>query len=161
MASHKTSIIKNYMRGFTLIEVLIVISLLTMLAGLTLFFDVSSFRRTAFNAELATLAVALQTARADALNNINQSAHGVKIYPGSYNGYVVFEGTDYSHRDATKDVSIPSMYTVSVAPLSADEVVFKQLSGEASTTNYTLALFDTNRHASGTVVMNSEGLIDW
>jgi prepilin-type N-terminal cleavage/methylation domain-containing protein len=161
MASHKTSIAKSFMRGFTLIEVLIVVSLITMIAGLTLFFDVSSFRRTAFNAELATLAVALQTARADALNNIDQLPHGVKIYPGSYRGYVVFEGADYSHRDTTKDVSIPSMYTVAVAPSSPDEVVFKQLSGEASTTNYTLALFDTNRNASGTVLMNTEGLIDW
>jgi len=161
MASRKTFIIKKSSRGFTLIEVLIVVSLITMLAGLTLFFDVSSFRRTAFNTELATLAVALQTARADALNNIDQAPHGVKIYPGSYKGYVVFEGSDYAHRDVTKDVAIPSMYTVAVAPPSPDEVVFTQLSGEVSISNFTLALLDTNRNASSTIALNAEGLIDW
>lgn len=147
-------------RGLTLIETLVVVSILTMLAGASLFFDVNNFRGTAFNSEMANLATALQTARANALNNVNQSEHGVAINPTGYVGFVIFEGSSYATRDTARDSKIPSMYTIAVEPSSPTEVVFTQLSGIASPAG-DLTLRDPQRDMTRTIGINYEGRIDW
>ena len=50
--------------GFTLVEVLVVVGLVTLLLGATLFFDVQGYRSDAFRAERTKLVTALQTAEA-------------------------------------------------------------------------------------------------
>lgn len=144
--------------GFTLIEVLVVLGIITMIIGATLMFDVNSFRGEAFRGERNTLVVALQTARADALNNINQQKHGVKINPGTFKGYVIFEGDTYASSDAVLRDEIPSLYTIELEPGSPDEVVFSQLSGNASYDGE-IVLKDPERNMTTNIVINHEGKI--
>ncbi len=146
--------------GFTLIEVLVVLSLITIVIGSTLFFDINMYRGEAFRAERENLVIALQTARANALNNINQHKHGVAINPGGYEGYVVFEGNDYASSDPTSWKEIPSSYNIDLDPnpVFLKEVVFSQLSGDVSLPG-DIKLLDPLRNTFTTITVNHEGKI--
>lgn len=147
-------------RGFSLIETLVVVAIMALFASLPLFADVSSFRGDAFRAEVNSLGRALQSARADALNNINQEKHGVAIRPDGYDGYVVFEGDTYAGRNGARDVRLETSYDIVIAPGSPTEIVFDQLSGS---TNYdgNITLSDPNRAVSAVISINHEGRINW
>jgi prepilin-type N-terminal cleavage/methylation domain-containing protein len=160
MASRKISRSNTKSGGFTLIEMLVALSLVTMIASITLLADTTNFRGPAFRAEAANLATALQTARADALNNVRQSVHGVAINPGGYAGYVVFEGTDYATANPDRMTRIPSSYRVALGATTPNEVTFEQLSGDASFEGV-IELVDPHRNATTTITLNHEGLIDW
>ncbi len=149
---------KNSLTGFTLIEVLVVLGIVTMIIRATLMFDVNSFRGEAFRGERNTLVVALQTARADALNNINQQKHGVKINPSGFKGYVIFEGNTFASSDTSLHNEIPSLYTIELAPGSPDEIVFSQLSGNADFDGE-IVLKDPERALTTNIVINHEGKI--
>ena len=71
-------------RGFTLIEMVTVIGIFAILGGSLLFIDMNSFRGDSFRAERDSLITSLQTARAESLNNVNQSKHGVFIESSGY-----------------------------------------------------------------------------
>lgn len=147
-------------KGFTLIEVIVVIAILTTLIASTLFFNINSFRGDALRAEAKQLQIILQTARADAMNNINQKPHGVAIHPDGYDGYVLFTGNSYAHREASTSVFIPETYHVTFDISSPQEIVFSQLSGDA---NYqgNIVLTDTERHALTSITINHEGALSY
>lgn len=147
-------------RGFSLVEVLVVLGIVGILAGLVAFVDVNNYRGDAFRAEVSALGGALQTARADALNNINQHAHGVAIHPGGYDGYVIYEGDSYATRDTTRDEFAKAGYGVSFSPSSPTEIVFTQLSGNASYDG-DITLVDPNRGMTAAITINHEGRISW
>ena len=146
--------------GFTLIEVIVVISIMTVVLSSTLFFNLGSYRGDAFRAEGKMLQTILQTARADSMNNINQRPHGVVFFPSGYDGYITFEGADYAHSEASTSIRIPTTYHVILEPSSPHEIVFSQLSGD---TNYqgNIILIDHERHASTTIGINYEGAISY
>ncbi len=146
-------------RGFSLIEILVVMGMLMIVGGFTAAMGYGSFRSGAFYGEQGILISALQKARAAALNNIRESPHGVAVFPALHPGsYVVFEGTSYAAVvDHSKDEVLGSLYPVTVSPGSA-EVVFAQLSGNA---NYSgdIVLHDPVRGVYATTSVNSEGRI--
>ena len=147
-------------RGFSLVETLVVIGITAAFAALTLFADVNSFRGDAFRAEVNSLARTLQTARANALNNIDQEKHGVAIRPAGYDGYVLFEGDSYADRNGARDVRVTSSHSVVIASGSPTEIVFAQLSGS---TNYdgNITFTDPNRTITANISINHEGKISW
>jgi prepilin-type N-terminal cleavage/methylation domain-containing protein len=147
-------------RGFTLIEIVVVIGIITILAALIAFVDLNNYRGDAFRAEVSALGVALQTARADSLNNINQEMHGVAIHPGGYDGYVLFQGGSYATRDSTYDESIKAAYGVTFGASSPTEIVFQQLSGDTSYDG-DITFIDPNRAMTMAITINHEGKISW
>jgi prepilin-type N-terminal cleavage/methylation domain-containing protein len=160
MALHKTYISskKQFNHGFTLIEVLVVLTLLSIVFGSTLFFTADTYQRTAFLSERDNLVSVLQTARAKALNNVNQSKHGVALYPDGYSGYVVFEGYTLASSDILSRIYIASSYAVIVDGVSPNEIVFEQLSGNASYDGQ-ITLIDQNRMATTSFSINHDGAI--
>lgn len=146
--------------GFTFIEILVVIGIVSAFASLSLLVDFNSYRGDAFRAEVSSLGGALQTARANALNNINEEKHGVAIHPDGYDGYVIFQGTSYATRNTSLDAQIKASYGVTISPTSPMEIVFDQLSG---TTNYDgdIMLIDPNRAMNAALSINHEGRISW
>ena len=96
------------MQGFSLIEIVVVMAIMTIVLSCWLFFSSDTYQRSAFLAERDLLITALQIARADAQNNIHQKPHGVAILPPTYDGYVIFEGVDYEQRDTTSEIFIPA-----------------------------------------------------
>lgn len=146
--------------GFTLIEMIIVMGILSLLAAMTLFMEINNYRGDAFRSEVNSLGIGLQTARADALNNINQKQHGVAVHPGGYDGYIIFEGGSYATADHSLDQSTKASYGVSFAPTSPGEIIFDQLSGDA---NYDgdITLIDPERNMTAVISINHEGKISW
>ena len=141
-------------------EMLIVIGIIAMLVWLALFLDLSAYRGDAFRAERNALVIALQKARADSLNNINQAPHGVAVYPGGYEGYVAFQGVDYATRDVSYDQKFPASYSVLFDAGSLEEIIFEQLSG-ASATEGSVFMRDPERGMTAVITINHEGAIRW
>jgi len=139
--------------GFTLLEVLIVITILAGLAGLGLFVSIDFYKSYAFYSERNIVVSAIQKARSQSLANINESKHGV--YFGT-NNYVIFQGENYDFRSAIYDEIIQANSLVANSGLT--EIVFDQLSGLPSATG-TIALSDNLR--SSTISIGNEGRINW
>lgn len=146
--------------GMTLIEIMVVIGIVAMIGGFSLAFSMDNFRGDAFRAEESALATALQTARADALNNINQERHGVALHPDGYDGYVIFQGDSYVERKSVLDQRIDASYGIQFAPGTPPEIVFGQLDGNA---NYDgdIVLIDPQRNRTTAISINHEGRISW
>lgn len=151
---------RKTIHGFTLIELLVVIGIVGILSTASLFVDLNSFRGDAFRAEVNSLGVALQTARADALNNINEEKHGVAIHPAGCTGYVIFEGNSSTTANHALDNCIEASYRATISAGSPTEVVFDQLSGNASFDG-DITLIDSNRSMTAVLSINHEGRISW
>lgn len=142
-------------------EMLIVIGIVLVIASAPLFIDLTSYRADAFRAEQSMLATLLQKARADALNNIDEKAHGVAIAPADHpHSYVVFEGGSYAASDPASMEVTDESYSVTFGAPSLREVVFAQLDASASASG-DIVMVDSERGATTTITINREGGISW
>lgn len=150
--------------GFTLLEVLVVMGIMTILGGFALIVSMDAYRGFAFRAERDMLISVLHKARSQSMNNVclgtgctDGKPHGVHVETGQY---VIFQGASYATRDSAVDeVIVASNGAASISPLSLSNVMFTQLSGVATPVG-TIGLIDTAGHISTTTI-NSEGQISW
>lgn len=150
-------------RGFTLIEILVVIAIFTMLGGMALVVSMESYRGYAFRNERDMIVALLQKARSESMSNVclgtsctGGRPHGVYLQTGSV---VIFQGPNYASRDSAVDETITSRYAAaSTTPGSFTEVVFTQLSATTTATSTTLR--DDAGHVS-VISIHSEGGITW
>jgi prepilin-type N-terminal cleavage/methylation domain-containing protein len=149
MKSHTVSL----GRGFTLIEVLIVIALLALAAGATLIIGTDSIGRATASRERDMVASLLHTARAEALANVDEKKHGVHVGSDSY---VLFSGNSYS-AGASDNREFPKEGAVTVSGPS--DIIFDALSAKVGTGVGTLLFTDSA--ASASVSINAVGRIDW
>jgi Tfp pilus assembly protein FimT len=140
-------------KGFTLVEIIIVVAVLMVIAGLGLIFGIDFYRNYIIDTERNTVLSVLQKARSRSQNNINQSAHGVCFQS---NNYVVFQGDSYALRNPAYDQTIPKNPVINASGLS--EVVFKQLNGDSQTVGNIIL---NNGRRSAIILINNEGKIDW
>jgi prepilin-type N-terminal cleavage/methylation domain-containing protein len=150
MKSHKTF----RGNGFTLIEILVVVAIMTAIVSLGVIVGIDSYQRTSFGTERDLVVNILQQARSRSLNNVDQIKHGVKVEPTSY---VVFKGDTSLSDPATHEI-IPKRAGITTGGLT--EIVFDQLNGnvEPSQTG-DITISDGIRN--GTISINHEGRIDW
>ena len=139
-------------RGFTLVEIVVVMGLFAVLAGFGLFLSIDFYRSYAFRAERDMLISVLQKARSQALNNIRESPHGVRVEEDSY---ILFQGGSYDPTDPANQ-AIAAAPSISHTGLS--EVVFTQLSGGANASG-TIDITDGLRTVS--ISINNAGRISW
>lgn len=149
--------------GFTLIEALVVMGILTMLGGLGLFMNLDTYHGFMFRSERDTMNSALSHARSQSMNNMclgaactDGKAHGVYITKGKY---VIFQGQSYATRDLGVDEVIYAQNDTVQFASSSYEVVFAQLSGSVASP-VDIAFTDGMIHYSTTSV-NAEGRISW
>ncbi len=138
--------------GFTLIEIIVTLSIAAVIFTLATFVSMDLYRGNSLDGQRDMLVGILQRARGQAMNNINQSPHGVHM---SGNGYTLFQGLDWQDRLSVLDINFPpdaaSFFGIS-------DVVFNQLSGSSGTVG-DIVISQNNKQL--TVSINSQGQIAW
>jgi prepilin-type N-terminal cleavage/methylation domain-containing protein len=154
MQSHSTSSLNNIRRGFTLIEIVIVVAILSMLMGVGLFMSMDSYRGALSRSERDTIVSLLLRARSRSMANIFNSSWGVCYVAPNY---MLFRGT-VCDPTATTNEALPAGKNVTITGLAqASPVVFTQLSG--STVAATVTVVQSGK--TSTISINHEGAIIW
>ncbi|HUO56446.1 MAG TPA: hypothetical protein VMU27_03370 [Candidatus Paceibacterota bacterium] len=148
-------------RGFTLIEAIVVTGLLALIGACTASVNLSTYEHASVQKERQSLVEALEHARAEALERICEgeecvsgALHGVSI---QRDRYVIFQGSSYASRDVGADEIIEANPAFSHTGLS--EVIFASSTGETNTSG-AITITDTTGHTSA-VTMGREGQIDF
>jgi prepilin-type N-terminal cleavage/methylation domain-containing protein len=165
MVLHKTYIRNiRVCTGFTLIEVIVVMSIVALLAAVTLSTDLGGYRSYSFDDEEHALIAATQESRSDAMNNVcfgnnctTGASHSIHFEAHSY---TLFQGDNYDSNNPENEI-IEVNPTVTISGIS--DVVFHVLSGDASATPANMGdvvLTDTTGHIATTTIY-SVGQISW
>lgn len=143
--------------GFTLIEILVVVGLLSMVLVLSPILDINQFRLVSYEQEIEKIALLLNTARIKSLNNTNQSKHGVHL---SNNGYILFEGNSFLESNPSRQIYFKSEYKINYGTSSLDEVVFNQIDGRVENSG-SIEAIDPETKRISIIQINYEGQINW
>ena len=141
----------NIQRGFTLIEVLLSVAIISLIVGMSLPIYRAFQTKNDLDMTAETVAFALRRAQTYARGVKADSQWGVSIQSGAL---TVFKGASYAARDTSYDESSVISGGIVVGGLS--EVVFTKLTGQPSTTG-TVAL--TVNNDTKTVDINAKGTV--
>ena len=144
----------DFKKGFSLIELLVVVAIIVVISGLGLFVGLDFYKTYALSSERDIVIGILMKARNRAANNFNESGHGIYI---NSDGYTVFQGSSYASRNQTYDELIKRINSVTSSGLQ--EIVFEQLTGNLTTSAGDVML--SNGVKSINISLNSEGRINW
>ena len=158
------------MKGFTLIEVIVTIALMSILLALGLILSMDVYRGTVYRSTRQVLVSSLTTARGRALSNMYQSTHGVCYLAPNF---IVFRGTSYSASspynetiEGNPGVTLKSQndfFKCTCSPGDGSEcskgTVFSQLAGTTSSNGAITVSGDG--HIDETILVNSLGTIVW
>lgn len=140
-------------KGFTLLEVLLSISIVAILSGLS----VPVWRNLQIKNDLdvVTTTIVQNLRRAQILSQAvdGDSTWGLKVQSGSI---VLFKGASYAVRDSTFDET--SDLQTSITPTGVTEIVFAKLTGLPQTTG-TVTL--TSEQDSKNITINTKGMVDY
>lgn len=148
----KISADKN--KGFTFIEIIMVVAILMALAGLGLIFGIDFYKTYSLDTERNVVSSLLQKARSRAQNNFNQSPHGVYFQSNNY--YIIFQGASYALRNVDYDQLIPKNQAINISGIS--EIIFGQLSGDSQIAGNVIL---NNNKRTLIISINNEGGINW
>lgn len=137
-------------KGFTIMEVLVIVGLIAIIALFTSGIDTGAITRSNANSEANTLIELLTRARSLALNNVNENQHGVYVDASSF---ILFEGDSYATAVSTQATPRNSL----ISHTGDTEIVFTRLAGSTTPASMTLSA----NGVSATIDVNAEGRIDW
>jgi prepilin-type N-terminal cleavage/methylation domain-containing protein len=140
------------MKGFTLVEMLVVLGIFSVMAAAFAPFTYDSYQSTLFLSEKSSLVSLLQHARQQSIDNMDGMPHGVHF---GNDEATMFEGETYAS-SSTQSGEVDLSKTVTL--VGGADVVFAQLSG-ISSEPMSLQLIDGRRSASITV--ETSGRIDY
>ena len=141
--------------GFTLLEMLIVLALVSSIASLTLFFGIGEYMQQSGETEVARLRTTLERVRNKALYGVDGLPHGVVLAPGSYAGYVVFTGVSYEASNPATREYVGFTYPLQFVGEGVSEIIFSTLAG--TTTPTTITISDSGRETTHVISITSEG----
>ncbi len=146
--------LKNLRRGFTLPEVLISITLLSIIAGMIIPMYRTFLVRNDLDSSVATLAQNLRRAQSLSQAGDGDMGWGVHVGVGSI---LVYKGPNFITRDSSFDenTSIPT----SIVPTGIVEVAFSKVIGMPSATG-TFTLTSQNNEKRN-VSINEKGMVDY
>jgi len=146
-------------KGFTLIEVVLTISIIAIFLGISSFVDQSFFNRKLLKEEKSVLVSILQNAQNKAMNNINGNDYGVHI---NKTAYVIFWEFPYDETNLSNEIIARNknikIYSTNLLNNDEVEVIFLQLSGDVKTTGKIDLEDKTNNKY---IELLSGGLINW
>lgn len=139
-------------KGFTLVEILVVVSLLSILALVS----VGGYRRVQSSNEmqtsLSTVASAVRSAQLNAQAMLGDSNWGVRAATGSI---VVFKGNSYATRDTAEDSTL--QLSAQLAVSGTAEFVFTKLTGTTASGTLTLSGLGSTKN----IVINAKGILTY
>jgi prepilin-type N-terminal cleavage/methylation domain-containing protein len=147
--------------AFTLIEVVIAVSLIAVLAGIGFPLYRQSRGAALLNESATRIVQDLRTARAQSTSGLNNSTHGVYFESNANDKdrMVIYEGASYAVRNSTLDrvTVFESILSVSTSLLGG-EVVYDKSSGAPSAAG-TITLTHSAL-GSRTISINALGIVD-
>lgn len=141
------------LRGFSILEVMIILAIFAVLFSYVFGVGVEFYQSQLLISERDTVLSLLRSARARAMNNIDQSSHGLYI---DSNQYVVYEGLSYALRSQTYDEAFP--HSLGIAISGPSDVNFSSSDGSSNVSG-TVAL--STGAGKSNISVNYEGRIDW
>lgn len=153
-------------KGFSLIELLVVGALISLLLGLSLLIGYDSVARSSVSNERDLVVSLLNTVRAKALANVNESDHGLYVDADNYVLFELRDGEDdFGESDEDSHREIPRGKDVEITGPDGTtdpfEIIFIQLSADVPE-DYgvgTITLFGSGQ--STTIEINKYGRIEW
>lgn len=142
-------------RGFTLLEVLLSVSIITILVGMSLPLYQTFQVRNDLDITAEAIASSLRRAQVYARGVNGDAQWGVEVQSTAV---TLFRGAVFASRDPTYDepTSIPASMSVS----GLTEVLFSKLTGAPSTTG-NIVLTTTNTNDTRTININAEGMVSY
>lgn len=140
--------------GFTLLEMLISVTIIGMLVGVSAPVYESFVRQNDLNLATQGIATMIQRAETYALGNNTDSVWSVELLPASV---ILFQGTSFASRNTNYDETYPIPGSITLSGLT--EIQFAKLTALPNTTGaITLAstTLDTN-----TITLNAKGVVDY
>jgi prepilin-type N-terminal cleavage/methylation domain-containing protein len=122
---------REKVKGFTLLELIIVLALLGLFLTLTIPFGMDFYRENVLQEQTSRLANNLKIAQSHAQSQKDNSSWGIKFEPtdqGCTNCYVMFQGNSYSERNSTYDKVFN--ITSGVTMEGVIEIVFEKVTGD-------------------------------
>lgn len=145
--------------GFTLLEVLIVLMMLSIIASTTIFFSMGFYSQNLLVAQRSQFVSLLQTVRAEAMQNIDNKPHGLAIDTNGNIEYILFSGSNLITSESESRISIPYDPRFQLASETPSEIVFSQLSGESNYEGEILMIDSLRPQSIATITINYEGAI--
>lgn len=129
--------------GFTLVEVVLVLSILVIFFGLSALYYQTTQVRTDLNAQASNFVGFLRLAQSSAEAGKGDTSHGIHV---ENDRYVIFTGTTYNQSSPSNyEVILPDTIQISEYSLNggSSDIVFNAPNGE--TDDYGTATFSSNR----------------
>ena len=142
------------MKGFTLLELILVVATITVLAGIAI--PVYSTLQIKNDLDIATN-ISLQTLRRAQI--LSQAVDGDSTWGVQFqtSDITLFKGVSYGARDTNFDETFS--LNGNVTPTGATEIIFSKLLGNPNTTG-TLTLTNTNNEIQN-ITIGSKGQLDY
>lgn len=151
---------KKNNKGFTLIEIVLVIAIFGILLGLSAMYYQSTQVRTDIHTQATNIVHYLRLAQSNAASGLNNQDHGVHFESGYY---TTFRGSSYVQNDPNNfRMDLPSTMTVSNISLNGggSSVIFTKSTGE--TTNYgTISLTSAQINKTIPITITEVGTINY
>ncbi|MBN2016228.1 prepilin-type N-terminal cleavage/methylation domain-containing protein [Candidatus Dojkabacteria bacterium] len=144
----------NNQKGFTILEMLLVVAAISVLAGLSI--PVYQSFQVKNDVDVSANIVAQSLRRAQVLSQSvdGDSTWGVYIQSGSI---TIFKGTDYAGRDSSFDEVFDMSTTIT--PSGITEIVFSKVSGEPGSSGDIILTTSTNQVR--TLNINEKGMMEY
>jgi len=140
-------------KGFTLLELLLSVALISVIAGFSLPVYRTLIKKNDLDITVNSIAVSLRRAQVLSQAVDGDTTWGVKVQSGSI---VVFKGVSYAARDTSYDESFDLQ--TSISPGGTTEVVFAKLTGLPQSTGTTTL---TSESDTRTVSINAKGMVNY
>ena len=144
--------IKNNKKGFTLLELLIVIGMTVVVFAFSMPFGLRYYRGQIIDEATNNIIDTLRNARQYSVLQKNDSPFGVN-FTNSTGNFVLFQGSDYSTRAPLLDEVYPLTSGISLSGLS--QVVFAKQTGTPSATGTITVSYDI---LTKTVLVSDSGI---